>query len=133
LIESLVSDQIPRKFGFSLDQIAVLTPSNRGPLGTLALNQRLQAKLNPPETLTQDEREHSIVTRSNTFRIGDRVCQRVNNYNLDIAGVFNGDTGIIIDLVPEESTLTVEMWDGRIINYPPSAVKQLSLAYSRTV
>jgi exodeoxyribonuclease V alpha subunit len=130
LIESLVSEQIPRKFGHIGSDIAVLTPTNRGPLGTLELNKRLQERLNP-------RAGHSSTTMievgDTSFRVGDRVCQRVNNYKIDPSGVFNGDLGIVTAVDAENHTVTVELWDGRLINYTGRDLGQLALAYAVTV
>ena len=129
-IESLVADQISRKFSIPLPEITVLTPSNRGPLGTVELNRRLQARLNPRGVLGADtELEHG----NNVYRLGDRVCQRVNNYQIDPYGVFNGDTGQIHSIERAAKKLTVELWDGRLIKYDSSDIGQLSLAYAVTV
>jgi exodeoxyribonuclease V alpha subunit len=130
LIESLVADQIPKKFGFSGAEIAVLTPSNRGPVGTIELNKRIQEKLNPRASHSEDE---ILEIGDMTFRVGDRVCQRVNNYKIDPSGVFNGDMGTIYRVDREEQRLTVELWDGRLIEYPRGEIGQLSLAYAVTV
>lgn len=130
LIESLVSNQIPKKFGIDPVDITVLTPTNRGPLGTLILNQRLQEKLNPKANLIP---EQILDFGDIQFRVGDRVCQRVNNYNIDDAGVFNGDLGIIYSIDPKERSLVVEMWDGRLITYERGEIGQLALAYAVTV
>ena len=130
LIESLVSEQIPKKFGFSGAEIAVLTPSNRGPVGTIELNKRIQERLNPRASHSEDE---ILEISDMTFRVGDRVCQRVNNYKIDPSGVFNGDMGNIYSVNREEQKLTVELWDGRLIDYPRAEIGQLSLAYAVTV
>lgn len=126
-IEKLVADQIPKKFGFSHDDILVLTPTNRGELGTQVLNKRLQTRLNP------ETENKGIIINNVQFRVGDKVCQRVNNYNIDDAGVFNGDTGKIIEINPIDNSVTVDLWDGRIIKYSASDLPQLSLAYAITV
>jgi exodeoxyribonuclease V alpha subunit len=132
-IENLIADQIPKKFekfGFSPNDISVLTPSNRGPLGTQALNERLQNRLNPGSALDSEQ----ILTLHNVdYRVGDRVCQRVNNYQLDESGVFNGDLGHIYSVDKKTRTIVVEMWDGRLIKYDQSDMQQLSLAYAVTV
>jgi exodeoxyribonuclease V alpha subunit len=130
LIESLVAEQIPKKFGFSGADIAVLTPTNRGPLGTLELNKRLQERLNPR---SQHSDDNVLEIGDSTFRVGDRVCQRVNNYRIDPSGVFNGDMGVIAAVNRSEQSLTVEMWDGRLIQYARADIGQLSLAYAVTV
>ncbi len=130
LIESLVAEQIPRKFGFVGSEIAVLTPTNRGPLGTLELNRRIQERINP-------RAQHSDATVLDlgeaSFRVGDRVCQRVNNYKIDPSGVFNGDMGTIASISKDDQKITVEMWDGRLIDYTRAELSQLSLAYVVTV
>jgi exodeoxyribonuclease V alpha subunit len=129
-IEKLVSETIPKKFGMSGSEIAVLTPSNRGELGAERLNQRLQQRLNPPGS---KDSEQEVTVNGHTFRLGDRVCQRVNNYNLDDIGVFNGDTGEIYEIDKQSKTVTVDLWDGRLIKYGMSDLSQLSLAYALTV
>lgn len=128
-IEKLVADKLPRRFNLRPEEIVVLTPTNRGPLGTQVLNERLQAVLNPQREGSGDELRlpHAVL------RVGDRVCQRVNNYNLDDIGVFNGDVGTVYSIDLAAKSLTVEMWDGRLIRYDPASLSQLSLAYAVTV
>lgn len=129
-IEKLVSDQLPKKFNLKLSDIAVLTPSNRGPLGTHALNQRLQDCLNPSGSI---DTEQELELENVSFRIGDRVCQRINNYVIDYFGVFNGDIGTIDSINAREQSLVVELWDGRLIKYERGDLHQLSLAYAISV
>ncbi len=130
LIESLVAEQIPKKFGFSGPDIAVLTPTNRGPLGTIELNKRIQERLNPRATHPESD---LLELGDVEFRVHDRVCQRVNNYKIDPAGVFNGDMGTVTHVNQEDQKITVELWDGRLIEYPRGELGQLSLAYAVTV
>ena len=130
VIESLVAEQITRKFSIPLSDITVLTPSNRGPLGTIELNKRLQSRLNPLKLTGED---HEIEVGDNIFRVGDRVCQRVNNYQIDSFGVYNGDLGQIYSIDKSARRVVVELWDGRLIKYESSELTQLSLAYSVTV
>ena len=130
LIESLVSTQIPEKFDIDLTDITVLTPSNRGPLGTITLNQQIQAKVNPPGSI---DSEQELEVGNSIFRIGDRVCQRVNNYQLDDSGVFNGDIGKIYQIDRSDRSMVVELWDGRLVKYSSKDLHQLSLAYAVTV
>lgn len=129
-IEKLVGDQIPRKFGIPTEDIVVLTPSNRGPLGTLALNEKLQARINPKEGL---DLQQQLTMDQTQFRVGDRVCQRVNNYNIDPSGVFNGDVGVVYAIDTARRSMLVDLWDGRLIRYDAEDLYQLSLAYAVTV
>jgi exodeoxyribonuclease V alpha subunit len=128
LIVKLFTEQLPQKFGFTTADITVLTPANRGDLGTTSLNKAIQQALNPFV-----DNESELINGDVTFRIGDRVCQRVNNYNIDQYGVYNGDTGTVYAVSPREKTLTVELWDGRLITYKHTELHQLSLAYAITV
>jgi exodeoxyribonuclease V alpha subunit len=130
LIEKLVSDQLLRKFELQPEEICVLTPTNRGPLGTIALNQRLQERINPSGKI---DAEQEIVVGDSIFRIGDRVCQRVNNYQIDPLGVYNGDLGRIYAVDKARRALVVDLWDGRLIRYEENEMHQLSLAYAITV
>lgn len=127
-IERLVADQIPKKFGIEMSDICVLTPSNRGSLGTQSMNQRLQQRINPSV-----DPEQEITVGNTLLRRNDRVCQRVNNYQIDETGVFNGDIGQIWEVDRKAGAVTVELWDGRLVKYSSSDLNQLSLAYAITV
>ena len=128
LIEKLVTEQIPKKFGFGATDITVLTPMNLGELGTIALNKRLQEKIRPSSNGVP-----SIKFGNQEFRLGDRVCQRVNNYQLGTNGVFNGDQGEIIGVDQENTQLTIKLWDGREIEYTKDVLSQLDLAYALSI
>jgi len=118
----LVARRIPA--GFKLDpveQIQVLTPRNRGPLGTEALNARLRDLLNP---------EGAAVTRGGqTLRVGDKVMQVRNNYDLE---VFNGDIGRVAAIDEEEHLVRVAM-DGRQVVYDFGSLDELVLSYACTI
>lgn len=128
LVERVVVEQIPKKFGLRSQEIMVLTPMNQGEIGVIALNKRLQQRLVPP----QPGLPH-IEVGNNVFRLGDRVIQRVNNYQLHTAGVYNGDQGEIIGIDAEARLAYVRLWDGREIEYPSETLSQLDLAYALTI
>ena len=128
LVERVVVDQIPKKFDFSARDIMVLTPMNQGEIGVIALNKRLQARLVPD----RPGMPH-VVVGNHTFRLGDRVVQRVNNYQLHSAGVFNGDQGEVVGVDAQAKMVYVRLWDGREIEYPSDALSQLDLAYALTI
>ncbi len=127
LVESLYAEQIPQKFGISNDQIMLLTATNRGPVGSELLNQKLQARINPPENKARLELGEQYLA------IGDRICQRVNNYQIDPEGVFNGDQGVIQDLNPQTGEAIIELWDGRHVRYQKNELSQVSLSYAMTI
>jgi exodeoxyribonuclease V alpha subunit len=118
----LVARRIPA--GFKLDpveQVQVLTPRNRGPLGTEALNARLRDLLNP---------EGAAVTRGGqTLRVGDKVMQVRNNYDLE---VFNGDIGRVAAIDEEEHLVRVAM-DARQVVYDFGSLDELVLSYACTI
>lgn len=124
LVAALVSDRIPRKFGLTPDQIQVLSPMHRGEVGVTALNERLQAVLNPPRP---GESERAVGGR--VFRPGDRVMQIRNNYDKD---VFNGDMGQITAIDLEEQMVTVKI-DGRAVAYDFTELDELIHAYAVSI
>jgi exodeoxyribonuclease V alpha subunit len=124
MVESLVTERLPRKFGFKHEQIQVLSPMYRGEAGVKALNERLQDALNP---LSKRKKEKFLA--GTRFRSGDRVMQIQNNYDKE---VFNGDVGRLVSIDEEEGTLLVEI-DGRGIVYEFNEGDQLVLAYCSTI
>ena len=120
-IIEIVTERIPQKFGFdAIHDIQVLAPIYRGPAGVIALNDRLQEKLNPP---AKDKPERRLF--GTTFRLGDKVMQTQNNYDKD---VYNGDIGFIQGMDMIKQTLTVD-FDGRTAAFDWSEADQLTLAY----
>lgn len=127
LVETLVCNQIPKKFGIPSEEILVISPGNRGDTGTESLNKRLQ------ERLTNVSEEQSLEFGDLRLRVGDKVIQRVNNYNIDPQGVFNGDSGIVRGIDRGGKRVMVELWDKRLITYEKDSLSQLSLGYAVTV
>lgn len=122
LILELVRDRIPRRFGFDpLEEIQVLTPMHRGPVGVVQLNQQLQQVLNPGQP-GLDRHGHRI-------QLGDKVMQLRNNYDKE---VFNGDIGRVTHLDLEMQELVVT-FDGRPVLYDFNELDELTLAYAISV
>ena len=118
---SVVTERIPQKFGFDpVRDIQVLSPIYRGPAGVIALNERLQERLNPPAPNKAERKLFGTV-----FRAGDKVMQTRNNYDKD---VYNGDIGFIRSFDAIEQHLTVDFY-GRSVTYDWSDVDELTLAY----
>lgn len=76
-IVDLCRRRLPERMGIPADQIQVLSPTRRRSTGTKALNQALQAALNPPLDGKGERRFGDWV-----FRTGDRVMQVKNNYDV---------------------------------------------------
>lgn len=121
-IKQLVQQRLVGKFGISDPrEIQVLTPMNRGPLGTHALNRELQNLLNPAG------RELRVGDR--TFREGDRVIQLRNNYD---KAVFNGSIGRIVSIDPQKARVVV-VFEETHADYDLSEMHELALAYAISV
>ena len=119
----MVTERIPRRFGVDpVRDIQVLTPMNKGGLGTRSLNVELQKRLN---TLNGPFIER-LGTR---YGLGDKVIQTVNNYDKE---VFNGDIGTIQALDAQAGKLAVE-FDGRLVGYEASELDEMNLAYATTI
>ncbi|TQI65548.1 ATP-dependent RecD-like DNA helicase [Clostridium sp. KNHs216] len=135
-IVDLCAARLPASYGYSpLSDIQVLSPSRKGELGTVELNKKLQAVINPP-----DKTKNEITINGTLFREGDKVMQIKNDYNLAWVkpdgtsgeGVFNGDLGILCGIDRRASTITVQM-DDRMVLYELETAAELELAYAMTV
>jgi exodeoxyribonuclease V alpha subunit len=122
----LYTKTIPEWLGQGAE-IQVLTPQVRGTLGTLNLNESLQRISNPASA---DKRQVQIGAR--VLRVGDRVIQTRNNYDL---GVFNGDIGQIISVDTEDVVCEVCFGGGeeRVVIFEREDLTELSLAYAVTI
>jgi exodeoxyribonuclease V alpha subunit len=121
----LATVAIPRKQGVDPGQVQVLAPMRKGDAGTVELGRRLQERLNPP---ADGKAEHW--SGSTLFRTGDRVMPIRNNYD---KGVFNGETGVITRLVPEERLAEVLIDDGGTVSYTFDELDDLTHAYAISV
>lgn len=141
VILTLVSQKLPKYTDARPQDIQVLSPMRKGPLGVESLNEILQRYLNPPGP-DKAERENG----RGVFREGDKVMQIKNNYQLEweirgkhgIAaqrgmGVFNGDLGVITSINSFGELLTVEYEEGRFVDYTFKQLDELELAYATTI
>ena len=120
-IVELTRKRLPAAYSVSPTDIQVLAPQKTSAIGTRALNEALQAALNPVGP--------SIICGDYTFREGDKVIQMVNNYDKE---VFNGDVGLVtsVDVTDREITVDVE---GREVKYADTELNELALAYAITI
>ncbi len=132
----LISKRLPDAYGFSpADDIQILCPSRKGDLGTVNLNRRLQAVLNPPAKTKNELR----TSGGRVFREGDKVMQTKNNYDIfwkkdneEGEGIFNGDIGILKKINYAAGTMKIE-FDDRVADYPSDNLSELEHAYAVTV
>lgn len=118
-IVSLVTAELPGK---GIHGAQVLVPQNPGPAGVDALNQSLQAHLNP---LRKSELAWGKAPRE--LRVRDRVIQTKNDYEL---GVMNGEVGVVREISRERISVD---FDGRDpVGYDRGRAEHLALAYALT-
>lgn len=124
-ILSLYEHTLKEKLGFDiLRDVQLLTPTHKGPLGTVELNMLLQRLIqrklwNCDVPSIQPGRRPKLLT-------GDKVIQTRNNYDLD---VMNGSMGFVRD-VRTDGSLTVELED-KMVNIEAGSPHRndLQLAY----
>jgi exodeoxyribonuclease V alpha subunit len=114
-----VADRAPSYFGVDVDDVQVLAPVYRGPVGVDALNLALKEALNPPDG------RPSVAG----FHVGDRVMQTRNDPELDVA---NGDVGHVVDLSKRDGTLRIAYPRGEV-TYDRDQAKDLVPAWAVTV
>ena len=134
-IVELCKKRLPENMKIPSNQIQVLSPSRKGETGTVNLNKCLQAALNP-----SDEKKKEKLFGETVFRVGDRVIQIKNNYDIvwkdklgkSGMGVYNGDIGTIIEIDTASEYLKVD-YDDKIALYGFEMLNELEHAWSLTV
>lgn len=136
-IVNLCTTRLPKAYGYNpLSDIQILCPSKKTVVGTSVLNNLLQGAINKKTTKSSED----IVFKNYTLRVGDKVMQIKNNYDIEWvrndseygSGVFNGDIGIIRDINITSGKITVE-FDDKIAFYSREEANQLELSYAATV
>ena len=134
-IVELCARRLPENMKIPSASIQVLSPTRKGETGTVNLNKRLQAALNPPSESKKEKLFGEAV-----FRVGDRVIQTKNNYDtiwktkggVSGAGVYNGDIGTIAQIDSITETLTVDFED-KLATYSFEMLNELEHAWALTV
>lgn len=133
-VTELCRARLPQYYGFKPSQIQVLTPARRQAGGTQQLNRMLQEALNPPAEHKAEKRHGDTI-----FRIGDKVMQVRNNYDIvwekddEVgSGMFNGDVGEVLSISKDSETMLVR-FDDRTAHYTFDMLNELELAYAMTV
>lgn len=135
-VTELCAVRLPNKMNIPAGEIQILSPTRKGELGTVNLNKRLQQTLNPPDKSKPEKAFGNAV-----FRVGDRVMQIKNNYDIlwrsedgktAGSGIYNGDIGQIAGIDTANENLTVN-FDGRIVQYGFDSLMELEHAWAMTV
>ena len=137
LVLSLAVTRLPKSYGYSpVADIQVLCPGRKGEIGTIELNKRLRERINP-----QAKDKPQVSVNGALFRVGDKVMQVKNNYDLPWSrpdgtsgeGVYNGDMGIVTDIDRAAGCMRVLVDDREVLYDFEHAAAELELAYAVTV
>lgn len=135
-VVELCSERLPKAYGYSsFTDIQVLCPSRKGETGSVNLNKLLQAVINPA-----DEKKKELSVAGKIFRVGDKVMQIKNNYDIiwsrddgEGTGVFNGDIGTILEIDKISATVRILFDDDRVALYSFEGLSEIEHAYAMTV
>jgi len=135
-VAELYGERLPKNMGIDPSLIQVLSPTRKRAAGTVMLNERLRETVNPRSPHKKEKQHGDFV-----FRIGDKVMQIRNNYDImwkthdnrfEGIGVFNGDVGVVRDIDIERETLTVD-FDDKLVTYLFEQLSELEPAFAMTV
>ena len=139
-VVELVTTRLPKFTNLPSSEIQVLGALKSGVAGVENLNNRLQQSLNP-----RIYGKAEMQVGKTLIRVGDRVMQTVNNYELtytrltkdgiveDGAGVFNGDIGVVKSIDRANGIMEVLFDDNRLASYTNADLTDLQLAYAITI
>ncbi len=113
-----------KRFGIAPKDSVVLTPMNKGLVGTQRLNQELQSILNP-----KNDEDKQVGRFGQIYKVDDRVMQIKNNYD---KFVFNGDMGTIMAIDREDQKLLIRFGE-RDLSYDFSELNELVLSYAISI
>lgn len=137
----LIMKNLPPYVNADRYDIQVLVPMRKGELGVENLNKVLQGYMNPKLPDKREREFHGVL-----FREYDKVMQIKNNYQIkwvkknpygDVyeegTGVFNGDIGVIKNILDIEEKVIVEFEEGKLVEYDYSDMDEMELAYAITI
>lgn len=115
--------------------VLILSPFNKGPVGSMAINAAIQAKFNPnPMSGIAYKRDGVEIG----FKVGDRVINKKNEYSMPLydsdetAFVANGDIGTVLAIDSNEYSMTVQ-FDCGICYVDRAHIQHLLLGYCISV
>lgn len=139
-VVQLVTTRLPKFTGLPSSEVQVLGALKNGVAGVENLNVMLQQALNPPAY-----GKNEVQIGKHVIRVGDRVMQTVNNYELAFKrflpngaveegeGVFNGDMGVVQSIDRVNGTMEVAFDDNRLASYSRQDYSDLQPAYAITI
>ena len=136
LVNDLYINRLPESYGYiPKNDIQILCPSRKTPLGTVNLNNILQSAVNP-----QSVEKREVFYKGVYIRETDKVMQIKNNYDIfwtkddgeEGGGIFNGDIGTVEEINARDGYMRVR-FDDRVATYYPEDYGELELAYAVTI
>lgn len=108
--------QLAKQVDFASLDNQIISPTNQGWVGTIQLNQKVQALLSRGTEWIRIPRHDWDRERDwLSLCIGDKVVITKNNYDLR---VFNGETGILTEIDNEDGSFVIDFGD-REVSIPP--------------
>lgn len=136
--------------GIKPKDMLCLSPQNVGEIGSYAINNAIQAEVNPPKP-NENTMQRKIGYTNIIFRVGDLVINKKNDYkalplesyeeiqnsdgalsedDVSLTSVFNGQCGVIRKI---EDKIMVIQFDEELIVFNNSKINNLLLAYCISV
>jgi exodeoxyribonuclease V alpha subunit len=135
-VTELYGRRLPDNMGIEPSQIQVLSPTRKHAAGTVSLNAQLREAVNSPHETKREKQFGNFL-----YRVGDKVMQIKNNYDimwttpdmeLEQAGVFNGDIGMVKDIDYARETVIID-YEDKIVDYLFEQRLELEPAFAMTV
>lgn len=103
-------------------EVQVISPMRRGVAGSVAISKTIQEAINKQSTLRSE-----VKINGQLYRVGDKVIQVLNNYELE---VFNGEIGVIFAI--SKTDVSIRFLD-KEVKVPMEDMVSFMLAYAITV
>lgn len=120
---------------YNPSDVLILSPFNKGPVGSMAINAAIQAKFNPNSMSGIAYKRDGVEIG---FKVGDRVINKKNEYSMPLydsdetAFVANGDIGTVLAIDPDEYSMTVQ-FDCGVCHVDRAHIQHLLLGYCISV
>ena len=135
--------------GYAKKDILILCPFNKSVLGTYMINDAIQKEFNANiKKISFPLNVKGCPLKELTFKIGDRVINTKNNYNMKLVeehsdgywsygstSIMNGDIGVVRDIVMGDNNTTsiYVQFDERLVEFSPQDTANLLLGYCISV
>lgn len=140
----MIYQNLMTKGKLDINEIVILSAYNKGKYGTININNEIQKLVNPKTPNNETNFTKTVDGININFRIGDKVIQTKNDYNiakkesekdsLDVCSgtvsVFNGEDGIIVDA--NEDFLIIKFNEIET-KYDRSMLSNLMLGYAISI